>query len=225
MIPIKKSEGLALQPLLEVAKTKDNENVYRCGSVFDQIKEDFRGKCYLCENDELVSIQIEHFEPHKKDLNKKFNWANLFYSCGHCNNIKGADFWPLLNCTDADDRVWDSIHIRLMPFPKITVEISVTSACPKTAEGENTRRLLEKAIAGKNTTAMKMVEADNLRKKMLRVYTEFVTAIEGRNTEAVLEAVSDHSPFAGMLRWHLKSDFPEWFDVLSASEFRRSETE
>lgn len=211
MIYIGKSEGDNLLSLLDAASTTDNENVYRSGEVYEQIKADFHGKCYLCEDNELTSIQIEHFEPHRHNLSKKYDWKNLFYSCGHCNNIKGAGFWPLLNCTDADDKVWESIEIRFITFPKTTVEIVVTESCRKTREGENTRRLLEKALAGKGTTAMKTDQAASLRKKMLRVYDNFTCSVENQEMEAIRLAISDQGAFAGMLRWYLKHDFPDLF--------------
>lgn len=212
MIPISKSKNAELQTLLNVARDKDDANVYRSGPVYDQIKADFHEKCYLCEDDEQTSIQIEHFEPHKSDPIKKFDWNNLFYSCGHCNGVKGARFWPLLDCTDSADQVWESIEIRFSPFPKATVEINLNPTCPKQLEGVNTCQLLEKALAGKDATSIQRDQAAKLRKKMLRVHNHFSTAIENGNTEAIRAAVSDAAPFAGMLRWHLKNDYPHLFE-------------
>ena len=211
MIYIQKSDGAELQPLLDAAKNKDDANVYRAGPVYERIKTDFHSKCYLCEDNEVTSIQIEHFEPHQNDRPKKYAWNNLFYSCGHCNNVKGANFWPLLNCTDAADQVWESIEIHFTPFPKTTVEILVSQTCPKKQEGENTRQLLEKALAGKGTTAMKTDEAAILRQKMLRVYNDLSLAIEKLDMDSIRKAISDNSAFAGMLRWYLKNDFPDLF--------------
>lgn len=33
---------------------------------------------------------MEHLLPHKngKYLDRKFDWNNLFWACGHCNNVK-----------------------------------------------------------------------------------------------------------------------------------------
>lgn len=212
MIYIKKSDGNELQLLLEAAKNKDDAGVYRAGAVYDQIKADFHEKCYLCENNELTSIQIEHFEPHKNDLAKKYDWNNLFYSCGHCNNIKGAGFWPLLNCTDADDQIWESIEIHFTAFPKVTVEIRLSQVCPKKQEGENTRNLLEKALTGKDATPQKIDEAANLRKKMLRIHKEFSSIVESKDIDAIRTAISDKHAFAGMLRWYLKIHCPTLFE-------------
>ena len=215
MIYIKKSDGAKLQPLLEAAKNKDNANVYRTGAVYEQIKADFHEKCYLCEDNELTSIQIEHFEPHKNDLAKKYDWNNLFYSCGHCNAIKGAGFWPLLNCTDATDQIGEFIEIRFTPFPKPTIDVRLSQACPKKQEGENIRDLLEKILTGKGATSMKIDEAATLRRKMLRTYNQFTGIIVSRDIEAIRAAISDKSAFAGMLCWYLKNDFPQLFEQVN----------
>ena len=213
MIHIKKSDGAALQPLLDAAKTKDNETVYRDEPVYLQIEKDFHEKCYLCEDNEVTSINIDHFEPHRNDLAKKYDWKNLFYSCGHCNNIKGA-VWPLLNCTDAADQVWESIEIRFTTFPKTEVEILINPACPKPREAENTRLILEKTLAGKGKKAMQITQAKNLRNKMLRAHTELSKAIEKEDMATINKAVADNAAFAGMLRWYLKNDFPALFNQL-----------
>ncbi len=219
MIYVKKSEGVHLKSMLETAKSKDNEAVYRTGPVYEQIKTDFYEKCYLCEDNEVTSIQIEHFEPHKNDMTKKYDWNNIFYSCGHCNNIKGASFWPLLNCTDAGDQVWESIEICFEAYPKATVNVQLSSACTKIQEGENTLELLNKILTGKDATPMKKDEAANLRKKMLRAYNQLSKAIGKQDLDAIKDCISDKSAFAGMLRWHLKNNFPSLFEQAMSLPF------
>lgn len=215
MIPIKKSDGTALQVLLDAARGKGKEgdaNVYRSGPVYEQLKQDFHEKCYLCEDKEMTSIQIEHFEPHQNDLGKKFAWSNLFYACGHCNHNKGTSFWPLLNCTDPADLIWESLEIRFTPFPKTEIDICLTAACPKPVEGANTLKLLKRALAGEGASAMQKDQAKNLRKKMLRAHTELSKYIAVKNLPAIQKAIADDAPFAGMLRWYLKHEHPALLD-------------
>ena len=52
---------------------------YKCGDVFERTKTDFKNKCYICENKEPITINIEHFRPHKGDKKLKFDWNNLFH--------------------------------------------------------------------------------------------------------------------------------------------------
>lgn len=211
MIYFSKSDGANLQALLDKAKKSDNPSVYREGPVYEQLKADFHGKCYLCESNELTSIQIDHLEPHKNDLAKKYTWKNLFYSCGHCNNSKGAGFWPLLDCTEPDHCVWESIRICFTPFPKATVSIELTPDCRDKEAGQNTLALLEKVLMGKGATPMKMDEAATIRQKMLRSYNNLSIHIRDKDIAAIRQAISDESAFSGMLRWYLKNDFPELF--------------
>lgn len=216
MIPIKKSDGTALQILLDAARGRGKEgdaNVYRSGPVYEQLKQDFHEKCYLCEDSEATSIQIEHFDPHKGDLAKKFAWHNLFYACGHCNNSKGAAFSPLLNCTEPTDLVWESVEIHLITlFPKAEINIQLTAACPKPIEGENTCRLLRKALAGEKATAIQIDQVKKLHKKMQRAHTELSKCVANKDLFGIKKLIADDAPFAGMLRWHLKRDHPTWFD-------------
>lgn len=68
----------------------NTENVNRA------LKETFHGKCYICENKEATSYQIEHLILHRKNVELKYNWNNLFWSCAHCNNIKSDKYEPIL---------------------------------------------------------------------------------------------------------------------------------
>ena len=52
-----------------------------------QLKKVFFGKCYICEIKPVQDPQVEHLYPHKGNIDKKFDWNNLFYSCSHCNNV------------------------------------------------------------------------------------------------------------------------------------------
>ncbi len=214
MITIQKSDKPELRSLLDNAKGSDNETVYRNGTVYNQIKDDFHGKCYLCEDDEATSIQIEHFNPHKGDKGKKYDWNNLFFSCGHCNNLKGDKFWPLLNCTDFNDAVWDSIEIRFTAFPKAKIEIVGHPSLGKEEKCKNTCKLLQRSLGGENTTPMKKDEAINLRKKMLRVHKNLAVGIVNGDTGAIKSLITDKAPFAGMQRWTLKNEYPHIFKEL-----------
>lgn len=216
MIDLRKSAASEeIARLLDTARVRDNENVYRGGPVYEQIKADFHGKCYLCEDDEITAIQIDHLEPHRGDRDKKYNWRNLFFSCAHCNNQKGDRYWPLLDCTNPDHRIWQSIELAIEAFPKTRVTVAghpgpgLESACG------NTVALLDAALSGHDATPMKRDEAAVLRKKMLRTYHALTRAIANEDEDAILRAVADDAPFAGLCRWTLKRDFPTWFERLS----------
>ena len=74
---------------LSIEAQKKNGD-YKCGEVLSRIKNDFYNKCYICETQAPTTINVEHFRPHKGNVSLKFDWNNLFYACGHCNNTKLA---------------------------------------------------------------------------------------------------------------------------------------
>ena len=78
----------APKSLAEEAKKASGR--YDKEDVIERLKEDFHNKCYICEMKELQDPNVEHLLPHKngKYPERKFDWENLFWSCGHCNSIK-----------------------------------------------------------------------------------------------------------------------------------------
>lgn len=74
-------------------KTKA-DGKYDKPDVVERLKKDFNNKCYICEINDLQDPQIEHLKPRsvgrdiEQKLEIKFDWNNLFWSCGHCNGIK-----------------------------------------------------------------------------------------------------------------------------------------
>ncbi len=74
--------------LAEEAKKANGR--YDRQDVIEQLKKDFHNKCYICEMKDLQDPNVEHLLPHKngKYPERKFDWENLFWSCGHCNGIK-----------------------------------------------------------------------------------------------------------------------------------------
>jgi hypothetical protein len=217
MIFFKKSNGGSLQPMLDSAKSSDKEETYRSGEVFEAIKTDFHCKCYLCEDAEVTAPNVEHFEPHRGDPDKKYDWNNLFYACAHCNNLKQHRFWPLLNCTVEADRIWEAVEIRFSPFPKPTVEVIAHPQIGKEEECTNTRELLFKCLSGRDCTSIKQEGARALRKKMNREYANIHEQIRDKNVSGIKQMVSDNAPFAGMLRWLLKNEHPDLFELTLGS--------
>ncbi|MEY4927322.1 MAG: hypothetical protein RI894_1758 [Bacteroidota bacterium] len=134
---------------------------YDCEGVLIQLKADFKNKCYLCEQKAPVSLNIEHFKPHKGDERLKLDWNNLFFVCAHCNNCKLAitQFDDILNCTNPAIRIVDRIQFDIKPFPKEYPKIRAITADETT---KNTVSLLEKIYNGEHT-ANKLIASDNLR--------------------------------------------------------------
>jgi hypothetical protein len=150
-------------------KLKANGN-YNCEGVLNRLKEDFRNKCYLCEDKEPHSINTEHFKPHRGDIDLKFAWDNLFYCCAHCNNTKLAKnkYDDILNCTVVDDQVDKKIKYHINPWPKERAEITAIEEGDRIS---NTVDLLDQIYNG--TTELKKIESANIRTKLLKEIRNF----------------------------------------------------
>lgn len=79
---------------------------YSQPDVIDQLKKDFHNKCYICELKYLQDPEVEHLLPHKngKYPERKFDWNNLFWSCGHCNKVKNQSKYDagIIDCCKQD---------------------------------------------------------------------------------------------------------------------------
>lgn len=90
-------------PSLAVEKSKANGS-YNLPDVVEALKRDFHEKCYLCENNALQAPEVEHLNPHGGNLDRKFEWQNLFLCCSHCNSVKNQAKYhdKILDCCDID---------------------------------------------------------------------------------------------------------------------------
>lgn len=90
--------------LTEEAKKKQGS--YEKPDVVAQMKQDFHNKCYICELKNLQDPQVEHLLPHKNGtyLDRKFDWENLFWCCGHCNGVKNQNKYDqgIVDCCKVD---------------------------------------------------------------------------------------------------------------------------
>lgn len=189
-----------------------NSGTYNKPEVVDALKLIFNNKCYICENKNITSYNIEHFRPHK-DVNNdlKFDFDNLLLSCGHCNNIKLGNYENILDCSKVDvdeliafrkkgNFIWEE-SIEIQPI-KYSLEI------------EETVELLLKVYEG--TTNMKKLESYNIRKELRKELMKFIEAIneykstDGEDREDAKELIKKHlkanSPFAAFKRWIIRDN-------------------
>jgi len=197
---------------LKIEKNKPNGD-YKCGDVLTRLKKDFKNKCYICEQKEPASINVEHFIPHKGDLELKFCWDNLFWSCSHCNNIKSGKYDNILNCTDENDKIEQKLKYRFKPFPFEKVEIELLD---NTEKSQNTKELLLKVYNG--NTPLKRIESSNLRNRLLdeiksfqdNLIDYFKDTIDDKEKEYLLFKIKRHlnsaSNFTSFKRWIIREN-------------------
>lgn len=210
---------------LEKEKEKADGD-YKCGNVLQRLKTDFENKCYICEFKEPPTINVEHFVPHKGNKDLKFNWANLFWACARCNNIKGDRFDNILYCTHPEHDVENWLRYEIgEEFLTTTVNISVQHEHNLVA---NTAELLLKVYNG--TTPLKIIEAENIRNVLSKEIADFRRSLniyeEGVEDDEVLEFhlenIKKHlcksSAFTAFKRWIIKDnpnfreEFEKYFD-------------
>lgn len=80
-------------------KAQSQSGSYNTPKVNAALWETFHGKCYICENRQATSYQVEHLLPYRKNMELKYDWNNLFLACTHCNNTKLDKYDPILDCT------------------------------------------------------------------------------------------------------------------------------
>lgn len=96
-------------------EAKKANGSYKESDVVKQLRKDFHDKCYICEMGELQDAEVEHLLPHKngKYPERKFDWNNLFWSCGHCNSVKNKTKYEvgIIDCCSVDPE--DKMYFRL----------------------------------------------------------------------------------------------------------------
>lgn len=155
----------AIQSLREA---KSSNKTYNTPEVNAALAEMFYGKCYICENKGSISFQIEHLTPHKGNIDLKYDWNNLFWSCTHCNNTKNAKYEPILDCSQTDVEL--KIAFRKKGYFG-TDEKYEFAALDDGIEIRNTIELLYETYYGH--TPQKKLEATNIRRNLRHSLSDF----------------------------------------------------
>lgn len=175
--------------LEKLAEEKSKSNgTYNIPEVVDALKEEFHDKCYICEQKNIKSINIEHFKPHKGS-NKElmFDWNNLYYACGHCNNLKLAKYDDILDPGNPEEDVEESIHYG-MPILHKRAQVEIT-ACIDNEKTHNTVELLNYVYNGK--TAIKDIEAVNIKNDLVKELVQFTSWLREYDDDELEEDEKD----------------------------------
>ena len=197
-------------PSLAIEKAKGTDN-YRNDDVIQQLHQDFAGKCYLCEINELQSIQVEHLKPHKgTDRDRMFNWNNLFYSCPHCNSIKNAKKYEenVLDCCseEPERKIQQELlehHVRVSPLDD-------------SPEAKTTASLIQDCFEKQNT-GIRVLESEArlraLQQTMDTLYHSLSAYLEnpqGKNLRTVRGMLDRRYKFAGFTRTYVRQHIQEY---------------
>ena len=201
-------------PPASLADEKKKANgSYREPDVMRQLEHDFNGKCYLCEIDELQSVEVEHLAPHGGDKERKFAWNNLFYSCAHCNSVKNQEKYHdmILDCCQVDpeallDQQFLAGHVSVKPLDE-------------TLEARMTAQLLTECFERTNT-GIRVIECQTrvnaLSKTMNTLYKKLQAYQKDpsrRNLCALKGMLSRTYKFAGFTRAYVRSHLETYPDL------------
>ncbi len=210
---------------LATEKAKGMNGDYKKDDVQKQLKIDFYDKCYICESKGIHAINVEHFEPHEdRDIDKKFDWYNLLWSCSHCNGIKSNKHINLLKCTIETDYVdtnikYDYNFKASPPHEKVIIEAIATDHKTK-----NTVRLLQLVYQGteesgidKDTTEMRKHQSGAIREKLFNEISSFITLLDTYYytqypddkidaLDGLKKKLSNRSPYTAFKRYIIKND-------------------
>ena len=215
MVKIERTSAAPASLAIEKAK---QSGTYRGDDVMRQLKADFHGKCYLCEIDELQSVEIEHLKAHHNgaDRDRMFDWNNLFYSCAHCNGVKNRAEYEetILDCCQVDPEEYLSQQL-------VDGHVQVKALQP---EGEKTAQLVTECFERANT-GIRVVECqtrvDALQKTMNALFRS-LNSYRKRPTPRTLRALrgmlSRSYKFAGFTRAYVREhleDYPQLEECVS----------
>lgn len=218
MIKVERKLTSKAQKAIEsLQKAKVKNSSYNTKEVNIALREMFYGKCYICENKEITSYQIEHLFPHRGDKELKYDWNNLFLACAHCNNTKRDKYEPIIDCTK--ENVEELIAFRKKGYFGTDEEL-VFEKLDNRKETINTEKLLREVYYG--STPQKKMEAKILRRilrKELSKFKEYVREYQEAEDEEkedlkylLRRQLGSGSPFAAFKRWLIRDNrerYPE----------------
>ncbi len=140
--------------------------------VIQQLARDFHNKCYICEIKDPISLNVEHFKPHKNiDLSLKYDWGNLFFSCARCNNIKRSKYDNILDCTNNEIDVLMAIKHEF-PVTAYSKKVNITAMFDDD-KTKMTASLLDSVFNDENT-GNKELSRIFLLKRLMKQYRKFL---------------------------------------------------
>ena len=188
---------------------------YNSEEVVDTLHAIFHGKCYLCEQDELTSPEIEHLDPHEGDDVKKYDWRNLYYSCGRCNSIKSNTHKNIIDCCNTSIDIFRAIQCIMPSTPNAPV--SVKDMGMKNIITLDTIHLLDRCYNDAGTPLRGITRAA-LMEKMFVYFYEFLSyrfTLKDKRSgktekdiakERLLAMLDIKFPFSVFWRWHVLDD-------------------
>jgi len=199
---------------LAIEKNKANGS-YREKDVVNQLKNDFHGKCYICELNDLTDIEVEHLLPHYNRSIKErvFDWNNLFYSCPHCNSLK--------NNRKYDEKILDCCKVDPELLLEHTVSEGNVCVTPTKADADIetvlTAELIESSFQ-KDDTGLRSIQSSERYRRLTKTMGHLYKALEkyNENKESVINMrvlrcmLNRKYKFSAFTRQYVRSQLNEY---------------
>lgn len=188
---------------------------YDSEDVLEALNKVFHKKCYICETSEPLDINVEHFVAHEGDEDLKFEWNNLYFSCGRCNNIKLAKYNSLLDCCDPDTDVVRTVK-HLPPSTPYAKQLQIEAQLDND-KTNLTAELLNKVFNSEHTPN-KAVSAAFLRRKVFDQYNLLLEELiiyyapkalpeeKAMAVERIKLLLKPTSPYSAFISWCIIED-------------------
>lgn len=200
--------------LAEEAKKADGK--YDRQDVIERLNKDFHNKCYICEMKGLQDPNVEHLLPHKngKYPQRKFDWENLFWSCGHCNGIKNNSKYDdgIMDCCKCDPEEY-------LFFYLLNDDVIVEASDTNDEMQKRTALLITEVFSLKNS-GMRTYKSDArlklLQKEMVLLYKQLEKLRSNPNSKVIMRTIGSllrrESAFAAFKRCYVREhagEYPE----------------
>ena len=187
---------------------------YRDDEVVEQLFEDFRGKCYICEVYPVNDPEVEHRLPHKggRYPERKYDWNNLFYCCQHCNLVKSKAKYDagIIDCCVRDPE-------KLLRQSLVEDRVIVDALSAKDEEARLTAELIEEVFMTDNPSLRKHAADARLSQLQLRMNAlygklqEYAEGEDGAFAEQSIAAMLDRgAAFSGFTRCYVREHLCEY---------------
>lgn len=138
---------------------------------------------------ELQDPNVEHLMPHKngKYPERKFDWENLFWSCGHCNGIKNNTKYDegIIDCCKQDPEKCLQFHLM---DDTVAIDVSGTQDVFQ----NRTAMIITEVFSVKNTGMRTYTSDERLRllqKEMNILYKQLEKLHNNPNSKVILRTI------------------------------------
>jgi hypothetical protein len=184
--------------------------------VIEQLIEDHKGKCYVCERICVTDYEIEHLQSNKNFDELRTSWNNLFFSCNYCNGKKLHYFDNILNPSLHNiEEIIDCNHIAETKYVDFDSNIIDN---PQIIE---TISLLNRVFNG--TGKMRMRREERFYEyflsrilNFLSVVDKYISAKTIPNRNIVIEELGIEQEFLAF-KYHILKQRPDLFEEFAPS--------